>query len=208
MKVLMQGRIGLLDAMGGDRIQIENTAEQLRKLGVEVDITTTINPDVSDFDLVHVFQLDWTPETHFMAKNAKRYQKPLVLSPIHHNVDEVKKFDDEYVFDLRRLSKYLFDDQHKRDTFKNIYRCLTNPYKVMPTLYSVLHGLKNMHIETLALADMVLVQTKLEAKDLKNTYGVDFPWEIVPNGVSDKFIYLKDSKNPLPERISCMLSKL
>lgn len=198
MKVLMQGRIGLLKAAGGDRIQVENTAKELRKLGVEVHITTSTNPDVSDFDIVHVFQLDWTVETHFMAKNAKRYHKPLVLSPIHHKVEEVKRFDDEYVFDLRRISKILFEEQHSRDTFKNIYRCISSPHKFLPTLYSVMHGLKNMHIETLSLADMVLVQTKLEAKDLKRTYGVDVKWEKVPNGVSDKFLYVKDYKNPLP----------
>jgi len=193
----MQGRIGLLDAAGGDRIQVENTAAELRKLGVEVDISTNMKIDVSKFDLVHVFQLDWTTETHFMVKNAKRYHKPVVLSPIHHNVDEVKKFDDEYVFDLRRISKFLFREQHARDTFKNIYRCAANPDKTIPTLYSVMHGLKNMHFETLSLSDVVLVQTELEAKDLEKTYGVDIKWVKVPNGVSDKFLYVKDYKNPL-----------
>lgn len=198
MKVLMQGRIGLLDAAGGDRIQVENTALELRKLGVEVEISTNIKVDPSEFDLVHVFQLDWTPETHFMVKNAKEHGKPVVLSPIHHKVEEVKRFDDEYVFDLRRLSKYLFDEQHSRDTFKNIYRCISNTDKIPPTFYSVIKGLKNMHIETLSLSDVILVQTKLEAKDLKKTYGVDIKWEKVPNGVSEKFLYVKDFKNPLP----------
>jgi len=198
MKVLMQGRFGLLEAAGGDRIQVENTAEELKRLGVEVDITTSLNLDVSGFDLVHVFQLDWTTETHFMAKNAKRYRKPLVFSPIHHKVEEVKRFDDEYAFDLRRLSKVLFNEQHSRDTFKNIYRCATDPSKFMPTLYSVFHGLKNMHVETLALSDIVLVQTKLEAKDLKKAYGVDIKWAKVPNGVSEKFLFVKNYNNPLP----------
>jgi len=54
-----------------------------------------------------------------------------------------------------------------------------------------------MHIETLALSDRVLVQTELEAKDLKKTYGVDIKWDKVPNGVSEKFLYAKDYKNPL-----------
>jgi len=198
MKILMQGRIGLLEAAGGDRIQVENTAKELRKLGVKVDISTDIKIDPSKYDLVHIFQLDWTTETHFMAKNAKKYQKPLVFSPIHHKVEEVKRFDDEHVFDLRRLSKVLFQEQHSRDTFKNVYRSITNSKKIAPTIYSVFKGLKNMHIETLSLSDRVLVQTKLEAQDLKKTYGVDINWDKVPNGVSDKFLYVKDYKNPLP----------
>ena len=195
----MQGRIGLMEAVGsGDRVQVENTAKELRKLGAQVEISTHIQADPSDFDIVHIFQLDWTPETHFMAKNAKRHHKPLVLSPIHHKVSEVKRFDDDYVFDLRRLSKVLFDEQHNRDTFKNIYRCAASPAKLIPTLYSVRHGLKNMHTETLSLADIVLVQTKLEAKDLKNTYGVKIKWAKVSNGVSEKFLYTKKHRNPLP----------
>ena len=43
MKVLMLGRIGLLDARGGDRVQVENTALELKNLGVEVDIRTDMD---------------------------------------------------------------------------------------------------------------------------------------------------------------------
>ncbi len=193
----MQGRFGLLEAAGGDRVQIENTAKELRKLGVKVDISSELGVDLENYNLVHVFQLDWTPETHFMGKNAKNKGKPVVMSPIHHKVEEVQKFDDEYVFDYRRISKILFKEQHARDTFKNVYRSLLNPKKIWPTLYSVFHGLKNMHKETISLSDVVLVQTELEAKDLKRTYEVDFKWVKVPNGVSDKFLQLGDLKQPL-----------
>ena len=197
MKVLMQGRFGLLEAAGGDRIQVENTAAELEKIGVNVDISCELDVGLQNYDIVHVFQLDWTAETHLMAKNAKKYDKPLVLSPIHHKVAEVKRFDDEYVFDYRRMAKHLFKKQHSRDTFKNVYRCLANPKKIYPTMYSVFKGLKNMHRSTIEMADVVLVQTELEAEDLKNTYGVDFKWVKVPNGVSEKFLYCDDPPQPL-----------
>lgn len=197
MKVLMQGRFGLLDAEGGDRIQVENTAKELEKLGVKTEISTQMRPDATDFDLVHVFQLDWTTETHFMAKNAKKFGKPLVLSPIHHKVAEVKKFDDEYVFDFRRISRILFREQHSRDTFKNVYRSISDHQKILPTIYSIFKGLKKMHRETISLADIVLVQTELEAEDLKKTYDLDFEWLKVPNGVGEKFINCRNPKQPL-----------
>lgn len=76
MKVLMLGRIGILESGGGDKVQIENTAEELRKLGVEVDVRDNLNMDVSRYDIVHVFQLDWTAEPYFYAKKAKSYNKP------------------------------------------------------------------------------------------------------------------------------------
>ena len=197
MKVLMLGRIGLLEKGGGDKVQIEHTARELGKLGVSVDIKTDLSVDASPYDLVHVFQLDWTPETYFYAKKVKEAGKPLILSPIHHNIKEVKAFDDKFVFDFRRISKLLFKDQHKRDTFKNVYRSLFDRRKLMPTLKSVFIGLEKMHQKTLLMANMVLVQTDLEAKDLQETYKVSFKWVKVPNGVGVQFLHHQNYQNPL-----------
>lgn len=197
MKVLMLGRIGLLKVGGGDRVQIENTARELEKLGIDVNIRSGLDFDPSLYDIVHIFQLDWTPETYFYVKKAKAAGKPVVLSPIHHNVSEVKKYDDEYVFGFRRLSKLIFKDQHHRDTLKNLYRIFSDPQKVATTLGSMMLGLENMHKHVLSLVDKVLVQTDQEAKDLKRTYKSSFDWVKIPNGVSESFLKVKSGKNPL-----------
>ncbi len=193
----MLGRIGLLEHGGGDKVQIENTAKELRKLGVTVDIKTGLDVDVTPYDLVHVFQLDWTAETYFYIEKAKKAGKPVVLSPIHHNLQEVTKFDDEYTFDYRRLQKLIFKNQFHRDTFKNVYRSVLNPKKAKPVIASVFMGLENMHKKSLAAADVVLVQTELEAQDLKKTFGVDITWKKIVNGVGENFIHFKDDHNPL-----------
>jgi glycosyltransferase involved in cell wall biosynthesis len=197
MKILLWTRHDCFKAKGGDMIQVENTYLELKKLGVEVDISDKNNPDLDKYDIVHLFQLDWTPETFIHAKKAKKAGKKIILSPIHHNIDEVKKFDDEYVFGLRRISKFLFLDQFQRDTFKNIYRALLDKTKIIPTLYSLIIGLKNMNRKAIEMSDYVLTQTKLEAEDLKKAYDVDFKWSIVPNGVSSKFINPMSQKNLL-----------
>ena len=188
MKVLMQGRLRLVEIGGGDKVQILNTAEELKKLGVDVDLSFELDADYSKYDIIHVFQLDWTPETYLYAKKAKRSGKPLVLSPIHHSIEEVKRFDDNYVFGIRRMAKILLSDQHQRDTLKNINRAVTDPLKRFPTVLSMFMGLKNMHTKTLSLADYVLVQTDFEARDLKDTYGVEMNWRKVPNGVGEQFM--------------------
>ena len=187
MRVLIQGKIDLLEVGGGDRVQIENTAYELEKLGVTIDIIPGFNVDYSKYDLVHLFQLDWTPETYLYAIRAKKQKKPLVLSPIHHSVKEVSKFDTEYTFDLRKFSKILFQDQYKRDTLKNVYKALFDRRKIYPTLLSILLGLKRMQKATLELADIVLVQTSKEAEDLIETYDVTINWEKVVNGVGEQF---------------------
>lgn len=198
MKVLLWTRLDCFKAKGGDMVQVENTYLELKKLGVDVTISDKNNVNLQDFDIVHLFQLDWTPETYLHAKKAHKLGKKIILSPIHHSVEEVKKFDDEYAFGLRRLSKLLFVDQFQRDTFKNIYRSLIDHNKAIPTLYSVLLGLKKMNQKVLDWSDYVLTQTKIEAHDLEKTYNLKFNWEIIPNGVSDLFLKKDLSPNVFP----------
>ena len=57
MKVLFQSRKTLYSVPGGDTTQITKTKEYLEKLGVEVDVSLELNPDVSRYDIVHVFNL-------------------------------------------------------------------------------------------------------------------------------------------------------
>lgn len=194
MKVLLWTRSDCFKAKGGDMVQVENTYLELKKLGVDVTISDKNNIKIDDFDIIHLFQLDWTPETYLHAQKARKKGKKIILSPIHHSVDEVKKFDDEYAFGLRRLSKYLFVDQFQRDTFKNIYRSILDHNKALPTLYSVILGLKNMNQKTIQWSDYVLTQTRLEAVDLEKTYDLKFNWQIIPNGVSE--LFLKKNTNP------------
>lgn len=195
MKILLWTRSDCFKAKGGDMVQIENTFVELKKMGIDVVISDKNNVNLDEFDIVHLFQLDWTPETYLHAKRAKALGKKIIISPIHHSVEEVKKFDNEYVFGLRRISKLLFVDQFQRDTFKNIYRSILDRNKALPTLYSVLIGLKEMNKKVLEWSDIVLVQTKLEAQELKNTYNVDFKWEVIPNGVTSFYTEKSKLKN-------------
>jgi len=195
MKILLWTRSDCFTAKGGDMVQVENTLLELKKIKVDVTVSDKADVDLSKYDIVHLFQLDWTPETYLHAKRVKKAGKKLILSPIHHNIDEVKKFDNEYAFGLRRVSKILFTDQFHRDTFKNIYRALVDKNKVLPTLFSIFVGLKKMNKKAIELSDYVLTQTELEANDLEKLYRTKFKWEVIPNGVSDEFLNPKELKN-------------
>jgi glycosyltransferase involved in cell wall biosynthesis len=178
-------------------VQIENTANELKKLGVEVDIATQLGVDITKYDLVHIFQLDWVPETYFYIKEAKKSGKPIVLSPIHHAEHEVKKFDDSYTFGLRRLVGFFVRRQEYRDILKNIYRSVHDHSKFLPTLKGAFVGYRKTQKEALMLSDTVLVQTDREAKDLHDTYGVKFNWRKVVNGVSEQFLNPTGFQNKL-----------
>jgi glycosyltransferase involved in cell wall biosynthesis len=188
MKVAFCGRTDLFKYKGGDAVQMEQTARELEQLGVKVDILTTWDFDYSKYDLIHIFQLDWVSENYLYAINAKRAGKKIVLSPIHHNIKEVKAYDDNFTFGYRKLSGILLHNQFHRDTLKIFYRALKNPEKRIPAGYALAYGLKKLHTKALKLANKVLVQTQLEAQDLKETYKNDFEWIIVPNGVGEVFL--------------------
>lgn len=197
MKVAFCGRTDLFKYKGGDAVQMEQTALELRKKGVEVDLLTNWDFDYSNYDLIHIFQLDWVAENYLYAQKALNANKKIVLSPIHHNIEEVKAYDDNFAFGYRKLSGAFLHNQFYRDTVKIMYRALKNPEKRVPAWYAFTKSLKTLHAKTLQCSSKVLVQTQLEAIDLQNTYKVDFDWALVPNGVGDVFIDA-NSKNIKP----------
>lgn len=189
MKVLFLARSDIYKVSGGDTVQIEKTALELRKLGVDVDVSNTSKINLKPYDIVHVFQLDWVPETYFYVMKAKKAGKKVILSPIHHSEKEVKRFDDLYTFGLRKLVNMVVRSQEHRDILKNIFRGLfSDRSKLTPTIKGALLGYRNIQRKCLLLSDMVLVQTQKEAEDLISTYKVDFKWVKIANGVSEQFM--------------------
>jgi len=83
MKVLFQSRTSLYSAPGGDLVQMEKTREYLEKQGVKVDISLDYEPDLSGYDLVHVFNLMEPQDIYLQVMNAKRQGKKVVLSTIY-----------------------------------------------------------------------------------------------------------------------------
>ena len=83
MKILFQSRTNLYSAPGGDLVQILKTKEYLEKLGVQIDISIELEPDLSNYDLVHLFNLMEPQDIYLQFKNAQRQNKKIVLSTIY-----------------------------------------------------------------------------------------------------------------------------
>lgn len=78
MKILFQSRKTLFTAPGGDTTQILKTKEYLEKAGCIVDITLELEPDLSGYDIVHVFNLMRPQELYLQVRNAKSSIKRLL----------------------------------------------------------------------------------------------------------------------------------
>jgi len=83
MKVLFQSRTNLYQAPGGDLVQMLKTKEFLEKLGVEVDVSIELEPDLSGYDFVHLFNLMEPQDIYLQMLNARRQNKKIALSTIY-----------------------------------------------------------------------------------------------------------------------------
>lgn len=71
--VLFIARATLYDSPGGDTVQLVKTAEELRKLGVTVDIgLTTADFDYEEYDIVHFFNIIRPADILYHFKRSKR----------------------------------------------------------------------------------------------------------------------------------------
>ena len=171
MKILFQSRIDLFTRRGGDTVQMEKTAKELCKLGIEVEIDCSANPDLSGYDLVHLFNIDWPAQVYLQAKNAKRQGKPIVFSPIHHSYREIERYEKESRFGLRRVVNLVFKSREGREKFKDFCRILADPKKAPSVLTGFRKGILNEQRELLEMADLVLVQTDAEVEDVEFDFG-------------------------------------
>ena len=72
MKVLFQSRTNLFEAPGGDMVQMLKTKEYLEKVGIQIDISLDFEPDLSGYDLVHLFNLMEPQDIYRQMLNAKK----------------------------------------------------------------------------------------------------------------------------------------
>lgn len=68
---------------GGDIIRQMKTIEELKKLGLKVDFSSELSPNLDGYDIVHLFNLCWD-WTYKQFVNAYRQRKKIVISPIFH----------------------------------------------------------------------------------------------------------------------------
>jgi len=173
MKILFQSRIDLFNRRGGDTVQMEKTAEELEKLGVQVEIDNSPNKDLFEYDLVHLFNIDWPANVYLCAQNARNQGKPIVLSPIHHSFQEIERYESEYKFGLRRIVNFVFEKREQREKFKDFCRMIADPKKTSSTVTEFKKGILDEQRELLEMSAAILVQTEAEVGDIEEDFGVN-----------------------------------
>lgn len=181
MRVLMQGRSNFYELKGGDTVQLLKTKEQLEKLGVEVDISLEWNPDLSKYDLVHLSNVTRIQETYLQMQNAKRQNKPVVLSTIFWPMDEFEKSGQIGV--RKYLNKHLSIDNIER--VKALARFIKDrSSRNSATKNLIKIGYSAMQNYVVNNADFYLPNAELEMEELKKKFSLESDrYIVVPNAV-------------------------
>lgn len=186
MKVLMQSRSNFYTLRGGDTVQLLKTKSELEKIGIEVDISLELEPDLSGYDIVHLSNLTRIQETYIQMKNAKRQNKPIVLSTIYWPTEEFEKAGQ--VGWRKMLNKLL--DINKEERLKACYRYITSKEeRNKATVELIKNKYTDMQKEVLEAVECCLPNSKIEIEKLEEVLGINIKkYIVVPNGIDKDIV--------------------
>lgn len=180
MRVLIQSRENFFSMPGGDTIQITKTKKYLEDLGVHVDISLELEPDLSSYDIVHLTNITRIHETYIQLNNAIRQNKKIVLSTIFWPMEDFEKKGQKGIRKL--LSNYLSLNNIER--LKALIRFLKEKKwnKAIKSLFFV--GYVNMQKEVISRVDIFLPNALLEMQKLNETFNTNYNnFIVVPNAI-------------------------
>ncbi|MCC8172796.1 MAG: glycosyltransferase [Parabacteroides sp.] len=204
MKVLFQSRKTLYSAPGGDTTQLLKTKEYLEKLGVTVDISLELLPDLTGYDLVHVFNLMRPQELYLQVKNAKKQGKKVALSTIYGPYVEFEKKARGGI--LQWMNKFLSISQI--EYLKVIARLVLNGERNKGTWVYLMNGHKRLQRKIVNWIDVFLPNSQSEMERVAGDFRLkNYNYVVVPNAVDvSKFDYNKVVIDPENEKFrDCVL---
>lgn len=120
--------------VGGDYIQMEKTAEELRNLGVEVEIIESglLRPAIRirEFDIVHNFNfsMEWATYSCWMAN---LHKKPWISSMIYAETDQFVNYDKQQIM-IDNCAKAIFLNQGEVDRAKRQLKIKDDIISIIP----------------------------------------------------------------------------
>jgi glycosyltransferase involved in cell wall biosynthesis len=177
MYVLMITRSNHFSGLGGDTIQIENTANFLRKLGIKVDIKLgSSRMDYSQYDLIHFFNI--TRPANILP-HIRRTDIPFVISPIF--VDYL-----EYEQSIKTGVRTFIGNFFPSDSFeylKVIARKFKNNEPIGSLRY-LFFGHRAAIKYASRQASMLLPNSVSEYNRFSSKYNLKVPYQPIPNAIN------------------------
>ena len=198
MKVAFIVRATLFTSIGGDTIQVMNTAKYLERMGVSIDIKlTTERIAYKTYDLLHFFNIIRPADILYHIRKAGR---PFVVSTIF------VQYEESDVHHRNGLARRLFSSfpSGLKEYIKTLGRYVVSKEKIMSKEYIWLGQNKSIR-KIIDNAACLLPNSDSEYERLKNTYHFDRPFQRVPNGVDPEiFNFTAEAIQKDPNTIICV----
>jgi glycosyltransferase involved in cell wall biosynthesis len=176
MKIALITRSTLYTAPGGDTVQIEQTARELGKMGVETEILLSNQVIAYDkYDLLHFFNIIRPADILYHSRKAK---KPFVVSTILVNYSE---YDKHHRKGAGIILSWLSGDSI--EYIKTIARWLLGKDHLASIDYTW-KGQRKSIIEILFRAKMILPNSESEYGRIQLGYSSKANYMVVPNGIN------------------------
>jgi len=199
LRVLFQNRYDALEGHGGDTVQMYETRDALAKLGVDVEINLEQEPDVTGYDLVHIFNIQRADYSLAQLLNAKKHGKPVVVSTIYWDMRHILALDDHFRYIpfpeiklLSRIHKALprlyFNARTypcRRRIARNARRMLSEADLLLPNSYSELEiialifNLPSVRGKAVVVPNGIRVESDAKDSDFEHGMLRDLPPEYV-----------------------------
>ncbi len=168
LRVLMVNRPNAEGLPGGDLVQMNETAVELRKIGVQVSISHELRPKLNDFDIVHAFNLETPATTMIQVAWAKAAGTPVALSPIFFDMPDEVRFANFYHYGRWPVEKRLVGKKISYIVYNHLH-----------------HQLLKQQRALLLQVDRLLPNSRLEAENINKVFptAANIPFNVVTNGV-------------------------
>jgi glycosyltransferase involved in cell wall biosynthesis len=180
IRVLFVSRSTLYSSPGGDTIQLEKTAESLRRLGVVVDIQLAgETPSIQGYSLIHFFNV--IRPADILSYFNDRFQVPKLISTIYVDYSEYEsKTSKNIVFRLL--------GRDSREYLKVIARRVVNNEKISDYRYLLFGQYRSIRFAC-QNANMLLPNSLSEYKRISKDYKITRPYRVIPNAIDHKIFH-------------------
>lgn len=196
LKIAFIVRSTINSIVGGDSQQVINTARELEKLGLKVDIIRADQKVVySKYDLLHFFNVI-RPADHLY--HIEKSKKPTVLSTIYLDYTEFDRNE------RNGIQKLLFRvvGRNGAEYLKNNFRFISGQDKLASLDY--LLGHQRAIKKIISSTRLLLPNSISEYTRLQNDYGISKPYHVVPNGINEDVFGKIPQTNRENNRIICV----
>ena len=159
IRILLQSRANLFSKPGGDTTQIVNLKRGLTTRGCHCQISTALKPDLSGYDIVHLFNITRVHETYIQMTRAKTHGIPVICTTIYHDLEEYNRKGRQ---GLGRFAFRLAGNDVRFEHLRGLFNILRNKNQIIPVMEQWKTGYRNQQESVLRSADKIVFGSESE----------------------------------------------